>query len=101
MGRAAEAKTRGGYSPLTRLGVILGLVIPYFMEFLGLVSSLLGTFFVLGPMALYWALAAKLGVGISIATRIRHVVVVCMGLVGLLFGTWASLLDLKAVLAAS
>jgi len=104
--RAAEDKVLGHYSPLTRLvllfiTLLVGLFVPYFLAFFGLLASVLGVFFVFSPIALHFALVKKSGEKLSAAIMLKHIVVVSLGLVALIFGTWTSLQDLVKAFAAS
>jgi len=99
--RAAEQRACGRYSPTVRFALLfitllIGLFVPYFLQFFGLLASLLGVFFVFGPLALYWGLAMKTGLEVSRATVLKHAVVMSLGSIALVFGTWTSLLDLIA-----
>jgi len=59
------------------------------------------SFFVFSPIALHFALVKKSGEKLSAAIMLKHIVVVSLGLVALIFGTWTSLQDLVKAFAAS
>jgi len=108
--RAVEAAHSRTYSVPIRLAVpslalCIGLSVPYFFAFLGLISSVLGV--LLGcfvPLFCYWALVAQERRSepftdktySSIATVVRHTIIAVIGLIAMIFGTYSAVEELVA-----
>jgi vesicular inhibitory amino acid transporter len=110
--RAVEATIFEGYSCTSRIVLCLaalatGLYVPYFMEFLGLVGSVLGVAVgIFLPVACYWTLAKKESEADKdfnpqgeIPKVLGHVVIVILGTIVLCVGTYSSLDELMKAFA--
>jgi len=112
VGRALESSTVGHYSPTLRLLLLafafsVGMFLPYFMEFLGLLGSVLGV--MVGaflPLGSYWALVsqeeddpAKQENRKGLA--VRHGICILFAVVTLIFGTWTAVNDLASAMASA
>jgi len=78
---------------LTTAAFLMGLFCPYFLQVVGVLSSLCGTsIFLFLPLAFHWAVQAP---PLLSFTALRHAVVVIVGLVALVFGLYQSVAELR------
>jgi len=105
--RAAEVAIRSKYSVLLRwliLAVVLliSAFLPFFLPFFGLLSAVFGIpVGIFLPIVLYWRLNNGNGPPPSKqrGLMLRHFLIIFLGSVGLVFGTWDASKELLAALA--
>lgn len=93
---AFEAAAGTSYSLPIRIGVvflsiIIGLLCPYFLEVIGVIAAIgIVCMSVFIPIPCAWKLERNLSAG----TRRKHLVMMVVGMLALVFGTWDSIEDL-------
>jgi len=100
VGRAVEGAVVGKYSVPVRMGLLalslaIGLFVPFFLEFLTLIGSLLavnvGIFM---PLAIYWKLLQHEEREGQTFELVKHVFMALMGAIAMGFGTYGAIVDL-------
>mmetsp|Transcript_37404 Transcript_37404/g.93998 ORF Transcript_37404/g.93998 Transcript_37404/m.93998 type:complete len:468 (+) Transcript_37404:53-1456(+) len=106
--RAAESACGWRYSTLLRTGLLgaaicIGLFLPFFLEFLSLLSSVLGSAIgIFLPLAAYWALKLQRPQGEpQYATMAKHTAIMAFGFALLFIGTYNGVNDLVVAIATN
>jgi len=98
---ALEARCCGGqYSPPLRMGllaaaVVVGLFSPFFLQVLTLIGATIGMVnLAFLPLLVYWKLALSSGRQPATMVYIKHSIILVLGCIALIFGTYVAVLDL-------